>query len=221
MSHPHPLPPPAPGHEVHNPSQDPTADFDRDIELAAMGDAAARQRLWQDHFENLRRLVVAWFERCGGTNRRRGDLSIGPTHIVGELYLKLSARDGVFGQGRERLFRCFYTECSRIYLDHLRKRRRHHQQRVDLPDDMAGRDPGAERLDRLDTVLAELAQHDRLDADIAAMKVLESIEDERHPGGMRKITNAEVAARLGCSLRLVEKRWSYLKSLLSAKLTSI
>lgn len=196
----------------------PAPDFDRDIDLAAAGDTAAQQRLWQDHYDRVRALVVAWFERNGGNRRDRGDLSIGPTHIVGALYMKLHNREGVFGQGRERLFKCFYNECSRIFLDHLRKRRRHHDRRAELPQDLAQHDAGTDYLDRLEQTLQDLAAHDRLDADIAAMKLLEAVPDERHPGGSRSLRNAEVAARLGCSLRLVEKRWSYLKSHLAMRL---
>jgi DNA-directed RNA polymerase specialized sigma24 family protein len=192
-------------------------DFERDLDLAAQGDEAARNRLWSVHFEQLKQIVVQWFERNGGNQRQRGDLSIGPTHIVGELYLKLGQRDEVFGRGRDWLFRCFYNECSRIFLDHLRKRRRHHAGRVPVDGEMPLTAKAEANLEVLSDLLARLAKNNRLDADIAAMKILESVPDEKHPGAMRKLHNAEVAKRLGCSLRLVEQRWAFLKGYLQSQ----
>lgn len=192
-------------------------DFERDLDLAAQGDEAARSRLWSVHFEQLKQIVVQWFERKVGNQRQRGDLSIGPTHIAGELYLKLGQRDEVFGRGRDWLFSCFYNECSRIFIDYLRKRRRHHAGRVPFDGEMPLTAKAEANLEVLSDLLARLAKHNRMDADIAAMKLLESVPDEKHPGAMRKLQNAEVAKRLGCSLRLVEKRWAFLKGYLQAQ----
>ncbi len=192
--------------------------FELDLDRAAAGDRDAVNRLWSDHYEDLRALVLGWFLRQRSKRAARGQVSIGPTHIVGALFERLHDRSAVFGRGRAFLFSCFYQECARIFVDHLRRTCRHHDRRVEFESQLLPREHLDAKLDVIAGALETLGRSSKLEADIAAMKIFESIEDDANPGAMRGLYNHEIAERLGCSLRQVEKHWKFAKSYLFAKL---
>lgn len=195
-------------------------EFERVLDLAASGDLAARDRLWSEFLPELRQLVVAWFEGQRAKFRWKKDPSIGPTHIVDMLWERLHARDRIYESGRRYLFKSFYTECVRIFLDHRKRSWRHHDGRVDLPTHFLAPDQSGEVFAKLDAALAKLRAVDKLDADIGAMRVMETVEDEPPLGGTRGLRNDEVAARLGVSKSTVEHRWKHVKAFLISELES-
>lgn len=206
-----------------SPGSDPSArldEFERVLDLAATGDLAARDRLWSEFLPELRQLVVAWFEGQRAKFRWKKDPSIGPTHIVDMLWERLHARDQIYESGRRFLFKSFYTECARIFIDHLRSSGRHHDDRVDLPTHLLAPGQSEELLEKLDAALAKLRAADKLDADIGAMRVLETVADEKRPGATRGLRNDEVAAKLGVSQSTVEHRWKFIRTFLSSEVES-
>jgi DNA-directed RNA polymerase specialized sigma24 family protein len=162
--------------------------------------------------------VVAWFEGQRAKYRWKKDPSIGPTHIVDALWERLHARDRAYESGRRYMFKAFYTECARIFLDHRKRTWRHHGGRVDLPTHILAPGQSEEVFEKLDAALAKLRAVDKLDADIGAMRVLESVEDESRPGATRGLRNDEVAERLDVSKSTVEHRWKHIKAFLISEL---
>lgn len=198
--------------------------FARDIEAAADGDKAARDRIWAEHYEMLRSCAKEWLER-EWTRRGRGRaISLGGSDIVNAAYLRLRDRVAALNKGRSWFFRCFYTECLRIAVDHYRKAKRNKGPgegvRIEFVPQLL-----EDRRVHVDVqvvydVLAELERIDARLGQVAMLKVFESVPDEKSPGSMRGLTNAEVAELLDYSLRTVEKDWSFAKSYILKKLTS-
>ncbi|MCA8976206.1 MAG: hypothetical protein KDC98_15905 [Planctomycetes bacterium] len=196
--------------------------FNDDLERAANGDAEARRRLWSEHYDMLRDCAKAWFDKNW---RRRGDdfgISLGGTDIVNVAYQRLHDRTAAMEKGRTFFFRCFYTECLRIAVDHYRKTKnekgRGEHGRVQLEpefmrDDRGTADPGV-----IYDILAELERMDARVGQVAMLKVFETCPDPKNPGSRRGLTNAEVAKLLDCSLRTVEGDWAFAKSYLLKKL---
>jgi DNA-directed RNA polymerase specialized sigma24 family protein len=136
------------------------------------------------------------------------------------LWERLHARDQIYESGRRFLFKSFHTECARIFLDHRRSSWRHHGGRVDLPTHILAPGQSGEVFDKLDAALAKLRAVDKLDADIGAMRVLETVADEQRPGATRGLRNDEVAASLGVSKSTVEHRWKHVKAILLSEVES-
>ena len=200
------------------------AAFAGDLEAAADGDKAARDRIWAEHYEMLRSCAKEWLER-EWTRRGRGRaISLGGSDIVNAAYLRLRDRVAALNKGRSWFFRCFYTECLRIAVDHYRKAKRNKGPgegvRIEFVPQLL-----EDRRVHVDVqvvydVLAELERIDARLGQVAMLKVFESVPDEKSPGSMRGLTNAEVAELLDYSLRTVEKDWSFAKSYILKKLTS-
>lgn len=198
--------------------------FSRDLEAAADGDKAARDRIWAEHYEMLRSCAKEWFDREWTRRGRAQAISFGGSDIVDEAYLRLRDRVAAFSKGRSWFFRCFYTECLRIAIDHYRKTKndkgRGAHGRVEFAPQLF-----EDRRVQVDVqvvydVLAELEQVDARLGQVAMLKVFESVPDEKSPGSMRGLTNAEVAELLDYSLRTVEKDWAFAKSYILKKLAS-
>ena len=207
------------------PESDPTPGtdaFSNDLQLAAEGDKAARDRLWAEHYDMLRGCAKGWFERNW---QRRGDqygISLGGTDIVNVAYQRLHDRTAAMTKGRTWFFRCFYTECLRIAVEHYRKTKndkgRGKAGRAEFESQfLADRRVQAD-VQQIYDILAELERMDARVGQVAMLKVFETVPDEKKPGAVRGLTNGEVAELLDYSLRTVEKDWAFAKSYLLDKL---
>lgn len=193
-------------------------DFQKDLQLAADGDLDARNRLWSKHYDTFRACAKAFVDNDWARRGDRYGVSIGGTHIVNVAYERLHDRSAALGKGRAWFFRCFYTECMRIVIDHYRMRKNDKQRRVSLnshvlPDQGTSADPGV-----IYDILAALERLDPKSGQIAMLKIFESVRDPEQPGAYRGLRNNEVAEMLGYSLRLVEQRWQFAKAYLLDKL---
>lgn len=197
---------------------EPASDFERDLELAASGDQAARDRFWSEHYTALRQGAKAWFDSNWRRDGRRGDISIGATHIVGAVYERLRDRTAALGKGKDWFFRCFRNECFRVFIEHLRRTKRHKQERADIECDLV-HDPRTDvDLNHLAERLLALKRMDPICAHVAMLKIFEVRPDPQRPGAMRGVENLEVAQELRVSLRKVEGCWQLAKRFLTAKL---
>jgi len=189
-------------------------DFERDLERAANGGAQDRNRVWQKYYPMFKECAEEWFRNKWDGNA----VSIGATHIAGELFLRMGDRAAAMDKGRTFFFKCFYTECMRVVVDHWRAANRRRKRSQELGQDSITLDDRGREADPEQVVelLEELKRHDESVGMVAMVKVLESRSDEQ--GGRRKLTNQEVAEMLDMGLRTVEKRWAFAKAWLSSRL---
>ena len=193
--------------------------FARDLELAANGDEEAARRMWSEHYEVLRSAAKAWFDKNW---QRRGDafgISLSGTDIVNQVYERLHDRAATLEKGRAWFFRCFYTECLRIAVDHYRRTRnargRGAQKRVELHSQLIAEHGDAVDPTRVIDALSELEKSSQRTAQVAMLKIFETTPDDSGANGsVRGLTNGEIADLLGCGLRTVEKDWAFAKSYL-------
>lgn len=140
----------------------------------------------------------------------RGGLTLQPTALVHEAYLRLVDQSRVDWQGRTHFLAVGAVAMRRVLIDYMRTRKRvkrgGHQQRVALEDTVLDTPPGAIEFLDLNDALEELA---RLDPDQAAIVEL------RFFGGL---TVEEVASLLGFSKRKVESEWTHAKAWLKSRL---
>lgn len=204
--------PSAPGSSA-DPKRDATA-FDRDLESAAAGDQAAKDAFWGKHYDELRACAQQWFRQQWRPVGRRADISIGPTHIINAVYERLRERTAALSEGRAWFFHCFYNECVRVFIDHLRRTKRHKGRRAELEAEaLRGTCGGADEAKVAD-VLTLLQRLDPTTAQVAMLKILANRPDPRKAGAVRGVQNQEVADELGICLREVEKRWPMAKAFL-------
>lgn len=204
------------------PSED-DSDFERDLERAANGDADAKKRLWDKHYDMLRECAKHWFDK--NWHRRGNDygISLCGTDIVNIAYQRLHDRTAALAKGQSWFFKCFYTECLRIAVEHWRKTKndkgRGKAGRMEVHSQVIGQnhmeaDPGV-----IYDILAELERMDARTGQVAMLKLFETRPDEKQPGSERGLTNAEIAELLDCGLRTVEKDWAFGKSYLLKRLS--
>lgn len=190
------------------------SEFDRDLDRAATGDQAAKDAFWSKHYDALRECAEAWFREHWRRDGRRADISIGATHIINAVYERLRDRTAALGEGRQWFFRCFYNECLRVFVDHLRRTKRHKGRRADCEPDFLGGGCGGADEDKVAEVLTSLQRLDPTMAQVAMLKILATRPDPRQPGAVRGLQNQEVADELHICLREVEKCWPMAKAFL-------
>lgn len=151
-------------------------------------------------YEELRRLAAA---RMASES---DGLTLQPTALVHEAWIKLTLRDDRKWNDREHFFRSAALAMRRILVESARrKRRRGSALRSHLEQDevLKSSSPSPEeRLIRIDDSLRKLELEDPESAQVVVLKFF---------GGL---TNREVAESLGVSERTVERQWSYARSIL-------
>jgi RNA polymerase sigma factor (TIGR02999 family) len=151
-------------------------------------------------YEELRRLAT---DRMA---REAGGLTLQPTALVHEAWIKLTIRDDRKWNNREHFFRSAALAMRRILVKSARrKRRRSSALRSHLEPDGAMEvtaETPENRLLRIDESLKELEQQDPESARVVILKFF---------GGL---TNREVAESLGVTERTVERQWAYARSTL-------
>lgn len=203
---------------------DPAADdrFADDLRRAAEGDAAARRRLWAEHYEMLHQCAAAWFSRQWQARGADHQVSLGATDIVNEAYCRLVERTAAIANGKAYFFRAFYTECLRIVIDYYRKTKhekgRGPHKRVELESQFLRHHRLEADVDHLYDILAELERKDARMGQIAMLRVFGDRPSPETVGAPRALTNAEIAELLGIGLRTVEKDWAFAKAFLLKQL---
>ena len=148
--------------------------------------------LWPD----LRRLAAAKMRR------ERPDHTWQPTALVNELYLELIKAGGLSAGAHRNDRNAFLGLAAhmmmRLLIHHARPLHRRIQ-RAPLEGQTSSPELAAETLDDVESLLSKLAEiHPQLRT-VVEMKVFEGLSLE------------EIAGRLGCSLRTIERRWTLAK----------
>jgi RNA polymerase sigma factor (TIGR02999 family) len=168
-----------------------------------LGNRAAAGELMELLWPDLRRLAAAKM------NRERTDHTWQPTALVNELYIEL-VRSGAFQPGGHRNDRNAFMGLAahmmmRLLIHHARPLNRR-VRRVSIDEQSSSPELSAETLNDVEAVLSSLATvHPQL-RPVVEMKVFEGLSLE------------EIAGRLNCSLRTVERRWTFAKHWLEKEL---
>ena len=167
---------------------------------------ASSLRWLPEVYEELRQLAAARMAR------EAGGLTLQPTALVHEAWIKLTIRDDRKWNDREHFFRSAALAMRRILVESARrKRRRSSALQSDLKQEGPMKIPAEtpeDRLLRIDETLKKLEEQDPEGAHVVILKFF---------GGL---TNREVAESLGVTERTVERRWAYAKSALLTMIRS-
>ncbi len=156
------------------------------------GDCAARDRLVEVLYPELRRLAGQAFRR------ERGDHTLQPTALVNEAWLRLSGSGNPEGADRAHLLNVAARLMREILIDHARRRsasKRDGGQRVDLDGLDIVEDSEQVDLIALDAALCRLEQVDSIKARIVEL---------RYFGGMNI---EETANAVELSPATVKRHW--------------
>lgn len=156
--------------------------------------------LFPEIYEELRILATARMAR------EMSGLTLQPTALVHEAWMKLTIRDDRKWNDREHFFRAAALAMRRILVESAR-RKRWRQQALQSnckqqTEPTTHAENPEERLLRIDENLKKLELQDPESARVVVLKFF---------GGL---TNREVAQSLGVSERTVERLWAYAKSTL-------
>lgn len=175
--------------------------------LAAIsdGDREAADRLMTLLYEEFRRLAARYL------NRERSDITLQPTALVHEAFLRLVNQQNVDWQGRTHFFAIGAQAMRRILVDHARRKQSEKhgggRHRIELDDQMTISKKRDEDLLAIDDALEVLSKIDPRQAKIVELRFF---------GGL---TVAEVAEVLGVSKRTVENEWTMVRAWLRRELS--
>jgi RNA polymerase sigma factor (TIGR02999 family) len=168
------------------------------------GDGAARERLMELVYGELRRRAAAYLrrERVGHT--------LQPTALVHEAYLRLVDQDRVVWQNRAHFLAVAASMMRRVLVDHGRRQKARKRggegTRVRLEEGLAPLAPRALDLVALDDALVELAALDEQQARIVELRAF---------GGLSVEETAEV---LDISSATVKRHWAFSLAWLQTRL---
>ena len=170
------------------------------------GDIAARERVFELMYADLRRIAAAHMRR------ERPDHTLQATALVHEVYLRLFSRSAVDFKDRAHLLAVAARQVRRILLNHARDlhaaKRGGDAIKLSLEDlHEFGRQPHDLLL--LDVVLKRLAHVDPRAAETVEL---------RYFGGL---TEAETAEVLGTSVATVKRDWNFARVWLLRQLESV
>ncbi len=175
------------------------------LERATEGDEGAAAKLMPLIYDQLRRLARRCFDR-----RRGGEgLTLQPTALVNEAYLRLIKTEAVGFNSRTHFLAVAATAMRQVLLNHLKHRGRRKRgggwKRITLSGIAAPKESET-AIEALVEALAKFSELDR-----RATRVVEM----RFFAGM---TESEVAAALGVSERTVQYDWSMARAWLLREL---
>lgn len=174
---------------------------------------AAADRLLELVYDDCRRLAASYLKRENAGH------TLQPTALAHEVYMRLIEQERVDWKGRTHFMAIAAQAMRRLLIDHARGRDRQKRgggwKRVSMDGGSSGAavyDPGAQEhesevdVEKLDRVLAELAELDERQAKVVEMRFL---------AGM---TVEEVAEALSVSKRTVEGDWTMARAWLRKRL---
>ena len=142
--------------------------------------------------------------------RERGDLTLSPTELVHEAYLRLGDTSGVTARGRAYFFAAAAQAMRRIIVDHARRRGRHKrgggERPVTLDEAIAIIDSGDVDVLDLEPGLEQLA---------AIAERAARVVECRFYGGL---SVDDTAVALGVTTRTVNRDWQFARAWLHAYL---
>ena len=169
------------------------------------GDKAAADKLIEMLYDEFRHMAAAYLRR-----EPKG-ITLQPTALVHEAFLKLVDQKRVDWKGRTHFLAVGAQAMRRILVDQARKRKRAKRgfgrRRVVLNEQLALSTHNDRHLLAVDEALAELATIDPRQAEIVELRFF---------GGM---TLAEVAAYLGVSKGTVDREWRMTRAWLRRELS--
>jgi RNA polymerase sigma factor (TIGR02999 family) len=171
------------------------------------GDKAAKDKLFDLVYEQLRQLASAYLRR-----ERRGH-TLQTTDLVHDAYFKLVNKDGVQWQNRSHFFAIAAEAMRRLLIDHARKHRAAKrgggQAKVALEDATVMAEERPEEMIALDEALTKLAELDARQSRIV---------EQRFFAGC---TLEEIADNLGISLATVKREWNSAKAWLHREMVQL
>ncbi len=174
------------------------------IGYAYMSEQSPTDRLVDETYEHMRRLAASYLQLESAT------VSLSPTVLVHEAYVKLSKQVSDKYQSRGHFLAIAATMMRRILVDHARARNRikrgGERVRVVFDEDATIAPSRDNDVLALDEVLEELQLMDPRQAKIVEMRFF---------GGM---TVPEVAGVLGLSTRTIENEWKMCRAWLRKRL---
>jgi RNA polymerase sigma factor (TIGR02999 family) len=172
------------------------------LDAARGGDEAARRRLFDLVYEELKLLARRHLRRAGPSG------TLQTTALVHEAYLRL-ARPGAGARDRAHFFAVASCAMRHILIDHARARARRPSGIAALePDHLSGPDPrgSAERILAVDEALGRLELLDRRLGQVVEMHFF---------GGL---SFAEIGELLDVSERTVKRDWRRARAFLQSEL---
>ncbi len=177
------------------------------LERARAGDPGAAQELMPIVYGELRSLAA------GQMRSERKDITLQPTALVHEAWLRLAGSDMAF-ENRAHFFGAAARAMRRVLIDHARRidrsPRRSARERVSLGVlDLSEEAGGGDLVDLLavNEALARLEALDPAKADLVTLRFILGCTIE------------ETAVALGCSPAKVKKDWSFARAWLSRELS--
>jgi RNA polymerase sigma factor (TIGR02999 family) len=187
--------------------QDPDADVSGLLEAWNRGDVEARERLMGVVYQELRRRAAAHLRR------ERVELTLQPTALVHEAYLRLVRQDAMVWQNRAQFFGIASQMMRRILVDRARARntikRSGRWARVTLDEGVAQHQAREVEVLDLDRALVELATFDPRKSRIAELRFFGGLSLE------------EAGFVLGLSVATLEREWQAARAWLYARLTGL
>ncbi len=175
------------------------------LERVQSGDSTAKQLLTRTLYDEFRGLAAAYLRR------EPPGITLQPTALVHEAYLKLIDQRRIDWQGRTHFFAIGAQAMRRILVDHARARSRLKRggdaQRVALTDDLTLSNRNDVDLLAVDEVLEKLAKLDPRQASLVELRFF---------GGL---TMDEVARMLQISKRTAEAEWTMARAWLRRELS--
>jgi RNA polymerase sigma factor (TIGR02999 family) len=175
-----------------------TERFAHDLEKAALGDQAARDRVYSHSYRELLGLAKAALDRGW-----RDKVSLSTGDVLHDAFVRLCGRAKVGRNGRAYFFACFAKTCRDVVVDHWRKQRG--ARTVPLVPEMLSDGGSAFDPVELDDLLQRLSVHDPRGATVATMRLFASMD------------HAEVAQALDVSWRTVAADWAHARRWLMAQ----
>jgi RNA polymerase sigma factor (TIGR02999 family) len=169
-----------------------------DLEAAAQGDQAARERVYAHSYQTLSELAKAALNRGW-----REKVSLSTIDVLHHAFVRLCGRGKVGLRGRAYFFGCFAKTCRDVLVDHWKKKRGAGP--VSLVTEMLHDAPMAFDPVQLDDLLQRLSVHDPRGATVATMRIFACMD------------HAEVAEALDVSVRTVEADWAHARRWLQAQ----
>lgn len=170
------------------------------------GDASAADRLLPLVYAELRHLARSKLAR------EPAGMTLQPTALVHEAYLRLLGESGAVWKGKAHFFAAAATAMRRILIERARQRRRIKHggelRRIELTDDAAIDQPESLDLEALDEALTRLERFDTRLGDVVSLRFFAGLSVE------------ETAEAMGSSPRTVKRDWNFARAWLHRELSA-